>query len=932
MAQPKNTLYIPKEVEPRWSYQLAEGNSSFEIDPTKKAFSVGFPLKPISSVLNLSQVLQYSLQDFYVRFKRMQGHLVHYVPGILYEDDEQMAFERRYKKSIVPIDQKQKYDFFQKEWTPWKERQIKGIVRHLQWMGISCDYQKLRFTLDEPYQQAIRSAFVQIYEDGILFSRQHIVHWCTECNSIVSPEDQIEKEEETLQYSIKLPLVPLKTVQKDKDKDKEIVLYLSFSLEHLELLFGIQGFLVPPSDDRFKKYIGRSVLIPVIEREVPIYTDIERVRGSEVFPIIPGHSHEGFRAAQKYNLRIHSVFSPNGMMNSLTGKEYEGLSREICRNKIIQHLKEKDLFKGQEFGTVQKVTKIKCFRCSESADLILFNRWYLKTNELIKKLEESLPEKESRLQRKMRGGRIGRFLEPLLKKEPHLPSGRRAKMFWKTIRIPKEWSITVPNWDGVPVPLWYCEICGGKAIASTTHLEKCPSCQGSKLRQEQGSVASKFGNWIWPLVLLGWPEKELPLYQQLAPNQLMISSETFEDLGRMVLSVAHLAQTTPFKTLYLSGTIQSVPRKEAHLSLESMIKRYGADSIRFSLLSLVSEGRNLKLSANWYRPGQKFVNKIWNLSLLVRKILPLEIPALEQDQELSFEDRWILSLLHRTLEKFTLLVEEFQFQKAMHILWKFVFKSLSFYLEMVKDALYLEHPESRNPPTDYIETLQRKQTAQHCIVEVFQILLKLTHIACPFVTEEIWFHLKTQCLSFSGKDLVYQKWPQYDSSKVDGTVELQMKYLSETICAIRKLLSLHGQGLARPRKMLIVPNDPNTYDILYKHQNLLRSFFHGELIQIQKIYTPNAKSIPEVLSDLTLYLELDHEVNFTQQLKKVDKELRRVSYEIERCKVHIGNREQEKFYRTVFPLVIARKKMLSSRYQRLKDYAEHLKRSRRKIL
>lgn len=925
MAQLKNTLYIPKEVEPRWSAQLADFSRETEpsTDP-KKSFSLVFSLKSILSTLGLSDVLQYSLQDCYVRFKRMKGYEVLYLPGILYESELQ-SLEQPYKKWTVSIERKQA--ILQEDWLLWKDRQIKSILRHLQWMGISCDYSQLHFSREEPFQKAVRRAFIQLYEEGVLASRPHLIDWCFNCKSFLNPESLIEKEEEAPLYQVRFPIAPLKNAPPEKEP-----LFLNVWMEHLELVFGIQGFLLPSYDDFSKKIEGRSVILPFTEREVPIFVDSEFSRYNEIFPIIPGHSKTGFRLAKKYNLRMFNVFTSQGMMNAVVGNEYVNLSREECRAKIIEFLKEKGWLKprDQEYKTLQNVKKIKCFRCGSTAENILFNRWHLKLYKLVQELETRLPDKEIRLQRKIHTRQISRFLDPLLKKEPHLPSGHRAKMLWRSAQSTQEWPITSEHWDGVLIPLWYCDVCGGKTILSETTPEKCPHCQGSKLRQEQGVFAETFFHWLWPLVALGWPDKKHPRYQQFLPNDLAITSESFESLGKMVLGSAHFAQAPPFRTLYLSGTIHERPRKEAHLSLESMIKRYGADSIRFSLLSLVSEGRNLKLSPNWYRAGQKFVNKLWNLSLFLRKVLPLELPPLPSEQAYSFEDRWILSNLHRTLDKFTQLIEAFQFQKAMHTLWKFIFQSLGFYLEIVKDRLYLGHPDSKNFLESSPQHLFYKVGTQHCLVEIFHILLKLTHIVCPFVTEEIWFHLKIQCMAFSGKELMLQEWPHYDSSKVDGTVEREMKYISEAVCTIRKLLNSYGRKLPRPRKIGIVPQNPTIYEIFITHTGLLRSIFRGEQILVHSTEPSESFKFIEVLNDFNIYLESNQEDRAPQRLQTVIQEIKEITYQIEACKVHMGNQEHEKLYRSVFPLVVARKKLLTDRYQRLKKYAETLKRLERR--
>ncbi|MEK7484143.1 MAG: class I tRNA ligase family protein, partial [Planctomycetota bacterium] len=644
MAQIKNTLYIPKEIEPRWSLKLADfSEENADSSNLKKPFSMVFSLKSINSTLSLSEVLQYSLQDCYVRFKRMQGYEVLYIPGILYES-EFHSVEPPSKKWTVSLERKQA--ILQEDWTLWKDRQIKNILRHLQWMGISCNYSKLYFSREEPFQKAVRYAFIQLYEEGVLTSHPQLVDWCFECKSFLNSETLIEKEEEALRYQVKFPLAPLKNNPGEKE-----TLFFNIWLEHLELVFGIQGFLIPANEEVFKKFVGRSVILPFSEREVPIFVDPELPHHTEAYPIIPGHSKIGFRVAQKYNLRMTNVFTPQGTMAAIAGDQYSNLSREDCRAKVFDFLKEKEWLKGreQEYGTPKKMKKIKCFRCGSTTENILFTRWYLKLYKLVQELETRLPDKDFRLQRKRNTRQISRFLDPLLKKEPHLASEHRSKTLWRSAKSTQEWPVTAEHWDGIPIPLWYCDVCGGKIILSETLPEKCPQCQGTRLRQEQGVFTEEFFRWLWPLVFLGWPETKSPRYQQFTPNNLLISLDSFKNLGKMVLGAAHFAQSPPFRTLYLSGTIYDRPRKEAHLTLESMIKRYGADSIRFSLLSLVSEGRNLKLSMNWYRAGQKFVNKLWNLSLFLRKILPLELKPLAPEQSFSFEDRWILSNLHRTL-------------------------------------------------------------------------------------------------------------------------------------------------------------------------------------------------------------------------------------------------------------------------------------------
>lgn len=932
MSSTKTTLYNPKEIEPQWSHRLALAPTP-PIDPQKTPFSLLFPLKSLGSTLDLNEILQYALQDGYARFKRMQGHPVTYIPGILYEDEIQSYVERRYRKQMLPFI-RSKRELFEEKWREWKQEQNQELLQHLQNIGISCEYAKMRYSDDPLFQESLQKAFIQLFQEKLLRTHPLLVRWCTRCDMRVLNEDQMEVEAEVGSYLIKLPLTPLKTPQSEKE-----ILYLNIFLEQLELLFGIQALVVPYKDERFSPWVGRTVLLPIAEREVPIVLDRTLGQGAEVFPIIPAHSKEGFQFAQQQDLPLINVFNFQGVLTSLAGEGFSGLTREQCRTKLLAILRERQLLVAsktpdQEYRERKKIQMIKCFRCASQTDLLLFNRYVLQTGSLVKDLESHLPEQEARKQRQLRRKRgTSRFLEPLLKKEPLFSSHKRAKLFWKLVRYQKEWILSVPDWGGTPIPLWYCSNCG--EIPSLQTLQTCPQCQGTTLLQEQGILSAQFAEILWPAIVLKnnfLNEKKIENTPQvpttpstLQPShQIFITSSSFISLGKMVLAGSHFSHSTPFKTLYLSAALQEKARKDSHLSLDSLIKRYGADAIRFSLLRLASEGRNVKLANNWYRPGQKFVHKLWNLSLLARRILPPNLEPLPPNSHFTFEDQWILSNIHRILDKYTLLIEELQFQKAIHLLWNFVFRSFSFYLEIAKDRLYLGHPDSRKKESP--ELLSSQRVAQHCLVEIFQIVLKTTFILCPFITEEIWFHFSKQCNAFPSDLLSQQSWPHYDSSKVDGSIELQMKRIEELVQALRKLLQQYGTKLPFPRTLGIRPTSAQSSELLKSHFGLLCSFFHREHLSILQEDRYHPGQVLEILNGATLSIELDPQsLHPAPLIKTLRKKMQKMAHAIEICNTHFNNRHNETYLRSVDPLVQLRQRNLLERYQKFNEYVAYLK-------
>jgi len=828
-----DSKYNPKDIEPRL-YKLWEDSKFFhaEVDKSKKPFCVVIPPPNVTSVLHMGHGLNNTIQDVVIRYKRMCGFNALWIPGTDHAGiATQNVVEKQLAKEGKSRHELGREEFLKKVWE-WKEKYGDAIINQLKKIGCSCDWDRTRFTMDEGLSRAVRESFVRLYKDGLIYKGEYIINWCPRCETALSDEEVEFHNENNKLYYIKYYLV---------GSDDYIVV----ATVRPETMLGDTGVAVNPDDSRYKNFIGKNVILPLVGRHIPVIFDnhVDPHFGTGALKITPAHDKDDFEIGMKHNLQIVCVIDEKGKMNDKAGI-YKGLDRFEARKRIVEDLERE--------GFLVKVEKYensvgRCYRCDTVIEPYVSSQWFVKMKPLAKKAIEVV-EKD------------------IIKLIPD--QWKKVYLHW--MDDVKDWCISRQIWWGHRIPAWYCKDCG-KYTVEMEDPKVCSYCGSVNIKQEEDVLDTWFSSWLWPLSTLGWPENTEDLEYFYPTDFLSTAPEIlFFWVARMIMAGLYFKGDIPFKDVYLHSTVCDSQGRKMSKSLGNgidpleIVEEYGADSLRFTILYLAPVGQRIRLSKDSFEIGYKFANKLWNASrfifLMLKDKPDFKYKALKEIK-LTEWDKWILKGLSDVIKKSRLYLDNYRFNELTDLLYHFIWNDFcDWYIEVSK-------------------TREDKDESLSILLYVLENLLRLLHPVMPFITEEIWQKIPIK----NGKTIVLAQYPEPFETENFGK---EIDVIKELIYIIR---NIRGDFKIKPSEMVMicVHTKPEINDYISKNESTIKALAKVKDIEILVEDKRPEKSIFGVGDGFKVYVLI--EGDFTEQKKRIEKEEKEIENKIEFIKSKLSN-------------------------------------------
>jgi valyl-tRNA synthetase len=838
---PKN--YDPKAAENKWyPYWIEKQFFKAERDPNKRPFTIVIPPPNVTGKLHLGHALDTTLQDIITRTKRMQGYSALFLPGM---DHAGIATQARVESTLreegISRHDLGREKFVEKVWE-WKHIYASHIREQWEKLGLALDYSRERFTMDEGLSQAVREVFVRLYEKGLIYRGNRIINWDPAARTALSDIEVIYKEVKGALHHMRYPLA-------------DGTGYIEVATTRPETMLGDTAVAVHPEDERYKDMIGKTVILPIVGREIPIVADdyVDPEFGSGAVKITPAHDPNDFELGLRHQLPQIVVMDETGTMNELAGI-YKGLDRFACRKQIIKDLTEQGvMFKVEEH--IHQVGH------SERSDAVvepyLSTQWFVKMQPLADEALANANSPES------------------VKFVPE----RFKTNYLRWIENIRDWCISRQLWWGHRIPAWYCGDCN-ETIVSRTDVTECPSCHSHKLEQDNDVLDTWFSSGLWPFSTLGWPEESEDMKYFYPTNVLVTGYDIiFFWVARMMFSGLEFTGKSPFESVLIHGIIRDSEGRKMSKSLGNgvdpmeVIEKYGADALRYTLATGNSPGNDQRFYWEKVEANRNFANKIWNASrFALMNLADFKYEEIDLSGELSTPDKWILSRLQATIADVTRLSDAFEFGEAGRVLYNFIWDDLcDWYIEMAKLPLY---------GTDEAA----KKTTQSVLVTVLDQTLKLLHPFMPFITEEIW-----QALPHQGESITVAPWPTVNEQWIFAEAESEMNQLMDIIRSVRNIRAEVNVPMSKKIELLIKPSDALSAERLTRGEHYLTRFCNPERLEISLDLATPDKAMSAVITGAELFLPLAGLIDIEQELKRLEKEVATLNGEVERIEKKLNN-------------------------------------------
>ena len=832
--------YDPKEFEKR-IYEEWEQGGYFKAEPNadKVPFTIVIPPPNVTGQLHIGHALDESIQDSIIRFKRMQGYEALWLPGT---DHASIATEMKVVELLKgeghTKEEIGREKFLERAWE-WKEKYGGRIVEQLKRLGASCDWSRLAFTMDEKCSKAVKEVFVNLYDKGLIYQGKRIINWCPTCKTALSDAEVEYSEEPSFLWHIKYFF---------KDSDE----YLVVATTRPETLLGDTAVAVNPKDERYKGLIGKTLILPIVNREIPLVADnyVDLKFGTGAVKITPAHDPNDFEVGLRHNLPIIKVIGDDGKMNESAGK-YEGLDRYECRKAIVEDLK--------SLGNMEKIEPHAhnvghCYRCHDTVEPIVSKQWFVKMDTLAKPAITAVRRKSIKF----------------------TPS-RFTKIYYNWMENIKDWCISRQLWWGHRIPAYYCEECGEQVVAKETPTV-CPKCGCNKFRQDEDVLDTWFSSALWPFSTLGYPDETEDI-KYFYPTDVLVTGYDiiFFWVARMIFSgIEHMGRI-PFKDVLIHGIVRDAQGRKMSKSLGNgidplvIIDEYGADTLRYCLLNGISAGNDIRFSPEKLEGCRNFVNKIWNASRFV--IMNCDGKKLKSDVsdvKLNSADKWILSRLNAVVRDVTVNMEKYEIGLACAALQDFVWSDFcDWYIELCKPVLYGDDEEKKND-----------QASALCFV--LGQTLKLLHPFIPFVTEEIYSHIPTA----EGK-LIRAQFPKYNPKFAFRKDRDAIENIKEIIKAIRNIKSETGAAPSAKIDVYFVTEKKALIEGGKIYFNRLANV--KDVIFVESKDEIGEKTVSKILAGFELYVPLGELVDYDKELARLKGELEKAENEIARANGKLAN-------------------------------------------
>ena len=872
MKRELEKTYDPKSIEDRiYSNWLEKNYFHAEVDKNKKPYTIMMPPPNITGQLHLGHAM-YTIQDILIRFKRMQGFSTLWLPGTDHASisTEVKIVDAMHQEGLSKEDVGRE-EFLRRAWD-WKAEYGGRIVSQLKKLGASCDWERERFTMDEGLSDAVLEVFLRLYEKGYIYRGEKLINWCPHCKTTISDAEVDHEDKNGAFWHFKYPV----------DGTNE---FLQFATTRPETMLGDTALAVNPKDERYARFVGKTVTVPIVNRQIPIVADdyVEMDFGTGVVKITPAHDPNDFEVGVRHNLPRINVMNDDGTINE-NGGEYNGLDRYDARKKIIAEFKDLGLFVKEEpishsVGTHE--------RCHTVIEPLIKLQWFVKMEEMAKPAIEVIHNENLRI----------------------VPE-RFSKVYLNWLENIRDWCISRQLWWGHRIPAFYCETCG-EVIVAKEQPEKCPKCSSTHLHQDEDTLDTWFSSALWPFSTLGWPDKT-PELDYFYPTNVLVTAYDiiFFWVVRMVFSGLEQMNDVPFKDVLIHGLIRDDQGRKLSKSLGNgadpleIIEKYGADALRHTLLTGNSPGNDIRFSWAKVESSRNFINKIWNATRFILMNMDEEVD--EQPTNLTVTDKWILSQMNDVVKEVTANLEDYELGVALQKIYDFAWDEFcDWYIEMVKPRLYDKEDKTRS-------------AALYTLKTVLTSILKMLHPYTPFVTEEIFLTIQDK-----EETIMLSKWPEYDEKLNFAAEAEEIETIKNAVKAIRNIRAEMNVPPARKVKMFVVTEGSGVGNSFKAAENYLKSLAGISEIAVQAGTDGiGADAVSIVIPSGMIYLPFAELVDIEKEIERLNAEKEKYAAEIDRAEKKLAN---EGFVKKAPPKLIEEEK------EKIETYKEMLKAAEERI-
>ena len=838
--------YDSSKVENRW-YEFWENNHLFAPtdDDTKPSFSIVIPPPNVTGKLHMGHAMDETMQDILVRYKRLKGFNTLWVPGTDHAGiATQAKVENMLREQGIEREEIGREAFIGHCWD-WKKQYGDTITKQIRKLGASCDWDRERFTMDEGCSRAVREAFVSLYEEGLIYQGNYIVNWCPHCQTTISDIEVEHEENQGKLYYLNYPL---------EDGSGK----LTIATTRPETMFGDTAVAVHPEDERFKDFIGKNVILPIVNKPIPVIADeyVEREFGTGCVKITPSHDVNDFEMGQRHDLPHVVVIDQYGKMNENAGK-YNGLDRFECRKQVIEDLRGTEYFDHEEDYT-NAVGH--CYRCHTAIEPRVSKQWFVKMAPLA---EPALAA--------VKTGDI-RFVPE-----------RFEKIYTGWLENIKDWCISRQLWWGHRIPVWYCQDCG-EVICTREDPTVCPKCGSAHLEQDPDVLDTWFSSGLWPFEVMGWPDLDAEDLKRFYPTDVLVTGRDiiFFWVARMIFDAFKMTDQRPFKDVLIHGLVldqhgQKMSKSKGNgIDPLEEIEKYGADALRMTLITGVTPGNDVRYRAEKIEASRNFTNKLWNAARFVLMnldgfdgTLSAEPPATADDI-----DQWIITRFYEIAAKMGAELDHYDYGEAAKTIRDFIWNEFcDWYIELIKPRLYGKISE------------ESKAQAQSVAAWVLRETCVLLHPIMPFITEEIWQHLP-----HDGQSIIVAKWPENTAGIHYQEAYDKMVFFMDLVKAIRSMR--HDMGIPAGKKSALQIHCHNAAQeaVIKAYEVQLKTLACAESVALlDDVATAEKQSVSTVCHGAEVILPLAGVLDIADELARLDKEIARLEGEVTRAEKKLAN-------------------------------------------